>query len=731
MAPAEEYMRFFPYESPYKNQREAMERIHNALTRGQDVLFEGACGTGKTISALLPALEHARNTGKTVVITTNVHQQMRQFVRDARAITETEPLRAVVFRGKSSMCHIDVGYEECQVLRDNTRDIIDLQADIAELESRERELLTAAQSGDESAIADRDAIVSQLDSLEVELGELTDRPTCDYYHENLTAPTGEFYDWLFADVRRPDDIYDYAESAGFCGYELLKKGMEDIDLAVCNYHHLLHPDIRSQFFRWLDCEPSDVITIFDEAHNIESAARDSASRTLAEQSIDGALDELLAVDDPRASVARDVFSAFRQALVETYRDRVRTGDPPRVAGNPIGTNWTDVPIQEDTGPDSLTQQWNRTYRGEDIEAALDEALALGATLDEQYEEAYRNGETQTRTECPTLHSASFLLDWLHDGQDPSYYPVIGVRLDERSDSVVGRAELYPCIPREIAGSLFSEVYASVLMSATLRPFPVIRDVLGISDPVEMAYGLTFPEERRRTFVVDGPPLFARNRNDPEVQNTITQVLTDAIRLTPGNTLLYFPSYGEAARYHDRLHHLDATRYRDKPGTRAEELRQEFTSDDNGALFTSIWGTLSEGVSFDGDDARTVVVVGVPYPYLDERMEAVKDAYAAEFRRTDPEAGWRYAVEIPTIRKTRQALGRVLRSPDDFGVRILLDQRYTLDSTVDMARFSVRNSFPQEEREELIDVHPDRLRYAMLNFYGDLNAYAGDPPAPDG
>jgi len=45
--------------------------------------------------------------------------------------------------------------------------------------------------------------------------------------------------------------------------------MEDIDLVVCNYHHLLDPMIREQFFRWLDCDPSDVITVFDEAHNIE------------------------------------------------------------------------------------------------------------------------------------------------------------------------------------------------------------------------------------------------------------------------------------------------------------------------------------------------------------------------------------------------------------------------------------------------------------------------------
>ena len=109
VASTSDYMRFFPYEEPYDRQRDAMDRIANALSRQQDTLFEGAPGTGKTVSALVPALDFAREHDKTVVITTNVHQQMRQFVEDAREITRQEPIRAVVFKGKGSMCHIDVG----------------------------------------------------------------------------------------------------------------------------------------------------------------------------------------------------------------------------------------------------------------------------------------------------------------------------------------------------------------------------------------------------------------------------------------------------------------------------------------------------------------------------------------------------------------------------------------------------------------------------------------------
>jgi DNA excision repair protein ERCC-2 len=108
------------------------------------------------------------------------------------------------------------------------------------------------------------------------------------------------------------------------------------------------------------------------------------------------------------------------------------------------------------------------------------------------------------------------------------------------------------------------------------------------------------------------------------------------------------------------------------------------------------------------------------------MEAVQDAYDRAY--PGAEAGWQYGVEIPTIRKTRQALGRVIRSPEDFGVRLLLDRRYTRESR-DMGRYGVRGSFPTEERTEFVDVAPGKVKFAMLNFFSDHHAYDGTPPRP--
>ncbi|GAB7018828.1 ATP-dependent DNA helicase [Halostagnicola bangensis] len=724
MAETDGYMRFFPYEEPYENQREAMERMYNSLVRGQNVLFEGACGTGKTLSSIVPALEVAREQDKTVVITTNVHQQMRQFVAEARAISDEESIRTIVFKGKSSMCHIDVEYEECQALRDNTRSLVETERDREQLEQRQQELLAESREGDSSAAEARSAVMDELEELEDDIDDIDDQNVCEYYHNNLTENTEDFFGWLFEDVRTPDQIYEYADERKLCGYELLKEGIEGVDLVVCNYHHLLDSGIREQFFRWLGRDPSDVIAVFDEAHNVEDAAREHATRTCTERTFESALDELADTDDPLAEDAANVISAFGTALVDTYEESFGFGKREQ-----IDENWEDVPISNEDGRDDLTIAFLQRYSGQGIGSDLEAALKLGKRLDEKYEEQYREGETATRTECQTLQAAAFVSAWMDEGTDQGLYPVVSVRRDAGTGEVYGRAELYSCLPRQVTGELFEEVHSTVLMSATLQPFDVTKDVLGLSEPVTMAYGLQFPEENRRTYAVETPPLFSSDRDDPGVQETVTETIHNAVRLTPGNTLVFFPNYNEATRYADRLEQRApaASIYKDEPGVSVEELRQKFIADDDAVLCTSLWGTLAEGVSFDGDDATTVLVVGVPYPHLDDRAEAVQEAYDAAFDGTN--TGWRYAVEIPTVRKTRQALGRVIRSPEDVGVRALLDRRYSSRAKSDLGKYSVNSTFPLEERDELIDIDPEKLKFAMLNFYADHDRYDGEAPAP--
>ena len=84
-------------------------------------------------------------------------------------------------------------------------------------------------------------------------------------------------------------------------------------------------------------------------------------------------------------------------------------------------------------------------------------------------------------------------------------------------------------------------------------------------------------------------------------------------------------------------------------------------------------------------------------------------------------GWEYAVQVPTIRKVRQAMGRVVRSPEDFGVRILMDSRYQGSLIRKLGKFSVFQYFPPEERKEFIDIAPKDVGSLVENFFAHIES----------
>ncbi len=270
--------------------------------------------------------------------------------------------------------------------------------------------------------------------------------------------------------------------------------------------------------------------------------------------------------------------------------------------------------------------------------------------------------------------------------------------------------------------LLDSVYAAVLMSATLQPFKMIKSTLGISREVEeISFGTTFPRERRLTLAVSVPPLFSKNRDSPETLEKLKEALLAAIIASAGNVIIYFQSYAEALRYTKLLEpELSIPVFLDETGVSSQEIRKEFfkigEQGGKAVLITYLWGTLSEGIDFRDSRGRTVVVVGVGYPALNDRIKAVESAYDTVFGIGD---GWEFAVQVPTIRKVRQAMGRVVRSPDDYGVRILLDSRYQGSQTRKLGKFSVFDYFPDEEKREFIDIAPRDVGSLVEEFFAQI------------
>ncbi|MBN2110939.1 MAG: ATP-dependent DNA helicase, partial [Methanosarcinaceae archaeon] len=654
---------------------------------------------------------------------TNVHQQMVQFITEAREIRRSNDVKVAVIKGKKAMCPNGVDYDECALKRENTFEVLELEREIA---LKKQEMRSATdnykRSRDPALIALRDTLAKELDVAEEKIRDVRNR-SCSYLYEVMRSDSELFRQWLFEDVRTPEEVNDYAFQKGMCGYELLKRELKHADFVICNYHHILNNDIFTTVLNWLEKEPGDVITIFDEAHNIESAARSHSSLTITEHTIEKAISEIEAnLDLMPDSGSYNLFKILLNLVKDTYNSRFRFGERERV-----GRNWYDMRISDPyERNDMITGKFLRYAKEagfvneEQIQKTLSEASAFGSMLDENYREQYRKGLSKVLKRSHIRYAADFLSSYLVLSNHPSYYPILNVRRD-MDNEIYGRLELFTCIPKNVTGPLFDSVFSAILMSATLRPFDMIRSTLGIGREVcEIAYGTSFPEDRRLTIAVSVPPLFAKSRDDPRTLQALEEVIFDAVENSRGNVIIFFQSYFEAKRYYSKIDtNFSIPVFLDEVGVSSQEVREDFfrigEKGGKAVLISYLWGTLSEGIDYRDGRGRTVIIVGVGYPALNDRMNAVESAYDHTFGYG---AGWEYAVQVPTIRKIRQAMGRVVRSPQDYGVRILLDGRFLTDAPARFGKFSVFEAFPPEERGEFIDVEPDRVKYSLMNFFQD-------------
>ncbi|WP_094227095.1 ATP-dependent DNA helicase [Methanolobus psychrotolerans] len=717
------YMRYFPKETCYPNQQDAMDKIHSSLINKEIILFEGACGTGKTLSALAPSLNVGKQLQKTVIIATNVHQQMVQFINEAREIKQTNDLKVAVVKGKTAMCPNETDYEECRLKRENTFELMETER---ELVLKKQEMKSAFEnykrSKDPALVALRDALSKELDVAEEKSKELRKR-SCNYLYEVLLYDGEAFRQWLFEDVRTPEEVNDYAFQKGMCGYELLKRELKNAELVICNFHHVLNSEIFSTVLNWIEKEPQDVIVIFDEAHNIESAARSHSSITITEHTLEKAIAEIEAnIDQMPDGGAHNLFKMLQSIMQDIYNSRFKFGERERV-----GKHWYDMRISDPyERNDMVCGKFLKLAKDAgfgdepDIQKVLMEASAFGAMLDENYREQYKKGLSGILKRSHIRYAADFLSSYLVLSNNLNYYPILNVRRD-LNDEIYGRIELFTCIPKNVTEPLFDSVFSAVLMSATLRPFDMIKATLGIGRPTcDLSYATSFPEDKRLTLSVSVPPLFAKTRDDSHTLKVLEEVIFDAVEYTEGNVIIFFQSSFEARRYYGKLEsHVNVPVFLDEVGVSSQEVREDFfrigESGGKAVLVSYLWGTLSEGIDYRDGRGRTVIIVGVGYPALNDRMNAVESAYDHTFGYG---AGWEYAVQVPAIRKIRQAMGRVVRSPTDYGVRILLDGRFTTDAPKKFGKFSVFEIFPPEEREEFINVEPEKVKYSLMNFFQD-------------
>ncbi|MDQ2050287.1 ATP-dependent DNA helicase [Natronolimnohabitans sp. A-GB9] len=581
------------------------------------------------------------------------------------------------------------------------------------------------------------------------------------------------YDFTEAGMITPEDLVARSAAHGTCPHSVMGAVLGHVEIVLGNYYHAFDPRTTGSFTGALLDDSTFVVC--DEAHMLEPRVRDLVSDGVADATLRDAETELSRVIQPLkferegrsaqggsktadADLVRaelndsDVSFEELNRTLEFVRD-LRTELDRRVTAHldrqygAWESDLTDlrdeeIPLREPSQPaeDELTE-WAREAGYGDADWVR--AEAVGAVVERVLNEA--EDEDRTRA-APAV--GRVLGEW-YRRDHTDYFREIELERTwddtEPADSwrraYNARLAVHNCVPSDAIGERLAAFGGGILMSATLEPLEAFTEVTGLEyiereadrPVVERRYGLHFPEENRESFAVAAPKFTYDNRGRPGDDNATRTQYVDAITKVgglPGNVLVGMPSYAEADWIADCLERrlekpvlLDAA----SDDETTQSLKREFFDGDGKVLVTSLRGTLTEGVDYSGDRLAAAVVCGVPIVNTSSpRTKAVRRAYDDAFggvpdgrSGSKPGAsasgvGFTYALTIPAVRKARQAIGRVIRSPDDVGVRVLLDERYARDSWD-----SVRPYLPDDG--EFQPVSPDMLELGLDRFRDQLES----------
>ncbi|QOR40299.1 ATP-dependent DNA helicase [Billgrantia diversa] len=241
----------------------------------------------------------------------------------------------------------------------------------------------------------------------------------------------------------------------------------------------------------------------------------------------------------------------------------------------------------------------------------------------------------------------------------------------RGHAIVGLRNL---VPADFLALRFAQAHSSVLFSATLSPAHYHRDLLGLpQDCVWQSVASPFRADQLEVRIQSGISTRLRDRSaslDPIVAELVGQY-----RRRPGLYLVFLSSFAYLQAVEERLArlHPELPRWSQTRGMSEAErdaFLARFQPGGAGIGFAVLGGAFGEGIDLPGERLVGAFIATLGLPPFDPFNEALKARLEARFGN-----GEAYAYRIPGLIKVIQAAGRVIRSPEDRGTLVLMDDRF--------------------------------------------------------
>lgn len=427
-------------------------------------------------------------------------------------------------------------------------------------------------------------------------------------------------------------IEKYARKHRVCPFEYSLDLAYAADAVICDYNYIFDPKVSLK--RMFGEQKSLTALLVDEAHNLVDRAREMYSAEMNKA-------DFLALQRGYKGMNTDVYRAAKAVNGFFIALRKETEGPHRIDRNKpeelinLAEEFIFHAEQELASP------------GPGAGAAAEDAALLLQT--------YFAAQSFVRT------------GKLYDERYVTYAEVTAKDL---------RIKMFCLDPSHLLREMGKGFRSRILFSATLSPLSYYRDMLGAT-PEDYTVSIPSPFAREQLDVTIHP-LSTRYRDREKTKDALAELLRQLALGRSGNYLYFFPSYAYMNLIYELVtaEPMENVRFLVQQGAMSEQEREDFLAafdaDNKETLvgFAVMGGIFSEGIDLVGDRLTGVAVVGVGLSQIGLERDIIRDYFNEQGKD-----GFDYAYVFPGMNKVLQAGGRLIRSENDHGVLLLIDDRY--------------------------------------------------------
>lgn len=425
-----------------------------------------------------------------------------------------------------------------------------------------------------------------------------------------------------------ETVLRYAEKYRVCPFEFCLDISSWTDGIICDYNYVFDPNVRLKRY-FADGASGDYLFLVDEAHNLVSRAREMYS----------------------ASVYKEDFLEVK---------RIIKGKSLRLERQLDRCNKLLLTMKRECG------DWQFLEDVTGLAAGIMTAFSYMETFMEEFPE-FPERET-------VLDFYFCLRDFLNVYEElDGHYRIYEENREDGSFLV----RLFCVDPSRLLSRCMDQGASTILFSATLLPVRYYKTLLsGNQEDYAVYVNSPFPEENRLLMVAED--VSSRyTRRSPSEYRKVADYIRIVTQSRPGNYMVFFPSYQYMGEIEEILEEepLKADLLVQGQGmgeAEKAEFLEEFEKERSHSLaaFCVMGGVFSEGIDLKEERLIGVIVVGTGLPMVCVEQEVLK----GYFDETE-EKGFDFSYQYPGMNKVLQAAGRVIRTPEDRGVILLLDDRF--------------------------------------------------------